>query len=117
MDGLGGTLPFGPAAQTATVPGFQITIVEGPNAGTTWVAPGDRCSIGSHPSNDLAVSPSTSRPSRAFTALRDYLERCLVLEEVVPVDDAIAAANAAAPAATAGGAATRARSSRSIRAR
>jgi transcriptional regulator with GAF, ATPase, and Fis domain len=62
MDGLGGTLPFGPAAQTATVPGFQITIVEGPNAGTTWVAPGDRCSIGSHPSNDLTVDePTVSR--------------------------------------------------------
>jgi transcriptional regulator with GAF, ATPase, and Fis domain len=62
MDEMGGTLPFGPGAQVAMVPGFQITIVEGPNAGTTWVAPGDRCSIGSHPSNDLTVDePTVSR--------------------------------------------------------
>jgi two-component system, NtrC family, response regulator GlrR len=38
---------------------FQVTVTEGPSAGTTWAQAAERCAIGSHPSNDLVIEDST----------------------------------------------------------
>jgi DNA-binding NtrC family response regulator len=41
---------------------FHLTVVEGASAGRNWESSADRCSIGSHPSNDLVLEdPSVSR--------------------------------------------------------
>ena len=41
---------------------FRVTVVAGTAAGTTWQAGAERCAIGSHPSNDLAIDdPTVSR--------------------------------------------------------
>jgi len=41
---------------------FVIEVVAGPDAGKSFVADGERCAIGSHPSNDLAIGdPTVSR--------------------------------------------------------
>src|SRR5262249_32488530 len=45
-----------------TVRRFSLAIMEGVAAGTVWESSGDRCSIGSHPSNDLVIEdPTVSR--------------------------------------------------------
>ena len=52
----------GPVGARTTVRRFSLTVVEGPGAGATWQSTGDRCSIGSHPRNDLVVDdPTVSR--------------------------------------------------------
>jgi DNA-binding NtrC family response regulator len=38
---------------------FRLTVAEGPETGRTWESTGDRCSIGSHESNDLVLSDDT----------------------------------------------------------
>jgi DNA-binding NtrC family response regulator len=38
---------------------FRLVTVDGADAGKTWASDGDRCSIGSHPSNDLVLKDST----------------------------------------------------------
>jgi two-component system, NtrC family, response regulator GlrR len=38
---------------------FRIVGLDGPAAGQTWASKGDRCSIGSHPSNDVVLDDST----------------------------------------------------------
>ena len=44
------------------VPGFRLTVVEGPKAGRVWESSGDRCSIGQHAGNDLVLEePTVSR--------------------------------------------------------
>jgi two-component system response regulator GlrR len=41
---------------------FRVTVTAGAAAGTTWQADAERCAIGSHPSNDLAIDdPTVSR--------------------------------------------------------
>jgi transcriptional regulator with PAS, ATPase and Fis domain len=41
---------------------FRLRVLEGPAAGVTFVSTGPRCSIGSHPSNDLVIDdPTVSR--------------------------------------------------------
>src|SRR5262245_28745605 len=58
------TLPFGAAEdiESPDVTRFRISIVEGPQAGKSWESGTDRCSIGSHPSNDLVIEdPTVSR--------------------------------------------------------
>ncbi|MDQ3335125.1 MAG: sigma 54-interacting transcriptional regulator [Myxococcota bacterium] len=41
---------------------FRVTVVAGTAAGATWQAAAERCAIGSHPSNDLAIDdPTVSR--------------------------------------------------------
>jgi two-component system, NtrC family, response regulator GlrR len=34
---------------------FVLEVVEGPTAGLQWTSQGDRCALGSHPSNDLVI--------------------------------------------------------------
>jgi pSer/pThr/pTyr-binding forkhead associated (FHA) protein len=53
------TLPLGPGAGGPLVPGFRLTVVEGPRPGHHWDSPADRCSIGSHPSNDMSFDEPT----------------------------------------------------------
>jgi two-component system, NtrC family, response regulator GlrR len=44
------------------IPGFQLMVLEGPAPGDHWESQGDRCSIGSHPSNDWCIDePTVSR--------------------------------------------------------
>src|SRR6185436_4120937 len=44
------------------VPGFRLTVVDGPKAGRVWESSADRCSIGQHPGNDLVLEePTVSR--------------------------------------------------------
>jgi DNA-binding NtrC family response regulator len=51
-----------PAAAPATVRRFRLTVIEGPARGVTWESTGDRCSIGSHHSNNLIIDdPTVSR--------------------------------------------------------
>jgi two-component system, NtrC family, response regulator GlrR len=38
---------------------FRLTVVEGPAQGTTWESTSERCSIGSHHSNDLVIEDAT----------------------------------------------------------
>ena len=38
---------------------FRLTVLEGPAAGATFSSTGPRCSIGSHPSNDLVIDDPT----------------------------------------------------------
>jgi len=41
---------------------FRVEVSAGPSAGTSWAKPAERCAIGSHPSNDLAIDdPTVSR--------------------------------------------------------
>jgi two-component system, NtrC family, response regulator GlrR len=41
---------------------FRLAVVKGPQGGVSWESGTDRCSIGSHPSNDLVISdPTVSR--------------------------------------------------------
>ena len=37
------------------VRGFQLEVVDGPQAGSSWQSEGDRASVGSHESNDLVI--------------------------------------------------------------
>jgi two-component system response regulator GlrR len=56
------TLPYEHARRPGDLPTvrrFRLTVVEGPNAGTTWESASDVCSIGSHPLNDFPVEDST----------------------------------------------------------
>jgi two-component system response regulator GlrR len=53
------THPLGPEPAASSVPGFRLVVVEGARAGERWESPADRCSIGSHPSNDFCVDEST----------------------------------------------------------
>jgi two-component system, NtrC family, response regulator GlrR len=58
------TLPFGApdSIEPLAVTRFRISVVEGPHAGRSWESGTDRCSIGSHPSNDLVIEdPTVSR--------------------------------------------------------
>ncbi len=46
----------------ARVRRFRLQVLEGPAAGATWESSGERCAVGSHPSNDLVVDdPTVSR--------------------------------------------------------
>jgi two-component system, NtrC family, response regulator GlrR len=46
----------------ASVERFHLTVVDGPRRGLTWDSQGDRCGIGSHPSNELVIDePTVSR--------------------------------------------------------
>jgi transcriptional regulator with PAS, ATPase and Fis domain len=48
--------------KTVTIARFSLQVVDGPRKGTVWHSSGDRCSIGSHPSNDLVIEdPTVSR--------------------------------------------------------
>src|SRR5678816_77533 len=50
------------AGTPARVRRFRLQVSEGPAAGTAWESTGERCAIGSHPSNDLVVDdPTVSR--------------------------------------------------------
>ena len=52
----------GRAGAQTIVRRFSLRVVEGPAVGATWQSTGDRCSIGSHPRNDLVVEdPTVSR--------------------------------------------------------
>ena len=52
----------GPVATGLLVQRFRLQIEEGPQRGQVWESSGDRCSIGSHPSNDLVLDdPTVSR--------------------------------------------------------
>jgi DNA-binding NtrC family response regulator len=59
------TRPYAPAQRTpelAAVRRFVLTVVEGPGTGTVWDSVSDACSLGSHPSNDMALEdPTVSR--------------------------------------------------------
>ena len=59
------TRPYAPAQRApelAAVRRFVLTVVEGPGAGTVWDSVSDVCSLGSHPSNDVALEdPTVSR--------------------------------------------------------
>jgi DNA-binding NtrC family response regulator len=56
------TTPLGAKARSGLVPGFRLTVVEGAGAARVWESSADRASIGSHPSNDLALDePTVSR--------------------------------------------------------
>jgi two-component system, NtrC family, response regulator GlrR len=49
-------------AAPSTVARFRLVTVEGPAPGALWESTSDRCSIGSHPSNDLVIEdPTVSR--------------------------------------------------------
>jgi DNA-binding NtrC family response regulator len=58
-----------PTLELASRPGgpisvrsFSLSVLEGDARGLEWTSSGDRCSIGSHPSNDLVLSdPTVSR--------------------------------------------------------
>jgi DNA-binding NtrC family response regulator len=41
-----------------TVRRFRVSVVEGTATGTSWTSDSDRCSIGSHPANDVVVDDS-----------------------------------------------------------
>ena len=49
----------GDALDTGGVRGFCLVVEEGPGAGAQWRSAGDRCSVGSHPSNDLVIDDPT----------------------------------------------------------
>jgi len=56
--------PTGPASATdlpadIQYQGFSLTVLEGADAGTTWNSSSVKCSIGSHPSNDLTLKDKT----------------------------------------------------------
>jgi two-component system, NtrC family, response regulator GlrR len=38
---------------------FRVTVTGGPGKGASWSKPAERCAIGSHPSNDLAINDAT----------------------------------------------------------
>jgi DNA-binding NtrC family response regulator len=59
----GATAPLGePASPAAAVRRFRLVLLEGDRAGTAWTSSAARCSIGSHPSNDLVLDdPTVSR--------------------------------------------------------
>jgi two-component system response regulator GlrR len=47
---------------SATVERFHLAVVDGPRRGLAWDSEGDRCGIGSHPSNELVIDePTVSR--------------------------------------------------------
>ena len=39
--------------------GFSLSVLEGPDAGASWMSSSVQCSIGSHPSNDLTLKDKT----------------------------------------------------------
>ena len=53
------TQELGADVVAPAVRGFTLTVVEGPGAGTTFQATGERCSLGSAPSNDLVIDDTT----------------------------------------------------------
>ncbi len=53
------TQELGADVAPPAVRGFTLTVVEGPAAGTTFQATGERCSLGSAPSNDLVIDDTT----------------------------------------------------------
>ncbi len=64
MADLGKTLPLSSATDGTgpQVPGFRLTIVEGPKVGRVWESSSESCSIGSHVGNDLVIEePTVSR--------------------------------------------------------
>ena len=50
--------PYGVASH-GIVQRFVLEVVEGPRCVAVWESIADRCSIGSHPSNDLALDDKT----------------------------------------------------------
>ena len=55
------TRPSGSAKRRA-IRRFRVTVTRGPAKGATWAVPAERCAVGSHPSNDLAITdPTVSR--------------------------------------------------------
>ncbi len=62
-DGAGAaTLGCAEASARTGVRRFSLAVVEGPALGVRWQSSGDRCSLGSHPRNDLIVDdPTVSR--------------------------------------------------------
>ena len=64
-------------AELPTPPALRRFVLENVATGQRWDAPGERCSIGSHPSNDFVVDERTvsrfhceieMRPDGAWTA-------------------------------------------------
>jgi DNA-binding NtrC family response regulator len=60
-EGLQVTQPHGTrrGLEPASVRRFRLTVLEGPAVGTVWESGADRCSIGSHPLNDLVLDEET----------------------------------------------------------
>ncbi|TMQ02228.1 MAG: FHA domain-containing protein [Deltaproteobacteria bacterium] len=50
---------------------FRLTVLEGPAAGATFSSTGPRCSIGSHPSNDLVIDDPTVSRFHSEIAIED----------------------------------------------
>jgi DNA-binding NtrC family response regulator len=61
LGGLHVTRPHGSrrGLDSTSVRRFRLTVVEGPQPGATWESGADRCSIGSHPLNDLVLDDET----------------------------------------------------------
>ncbi len=55
------TLPFGSnrVPNDLAVQRFRLVVVDGPDRGRAWDSEADRCSVGSHPSNDFIVEDGT----------------------------------------------------------
>ncbi len=55
------TQPHGPRRRLdpASVRRFRLTVVEGPLPGAVWESGADRCSLGSHPLNDVVLDDET----------------------------------------------------------
>src|SRR5437870_4661279 len=50
------------AQALGSVERFHLAVVDGPRRGLTWDSEGDRCAIGSHPSNEWVIDePTVSR--------------------------------------------------------
>jgi DNA-binding NtrC family response regulator len=49
------TEPVDPLPAGVSVQRFELRVVEGPLVGKSWTSSGDRCSVGSHDSNDLVI--------------------------------------------------------------
>nr|WP_239470921.1 sigma 54-interacting transcriptional regulator [Archangium violaceum] len=60
-EGLQVTRPHGTrrGMEPSSVRRFRLTVLEGPSPGTVWESGADRCSIGSHPLNDLVLDDET----------------------------------------------------------
>src|SRR5262249_3805537 len=56
------TEPLAAEEARTAVRRFQLTVVEGTRVGVSWESTADRCSLGSHASNDFVIEdPSVSR--------------------------------------------------------
>ena len=78
-----------------TVRQFRLTVLDGPAKGLKWSSTSDRCSIGSHPSNDLVIDdPAVSRfhcelsIERGRAHLRDLQSSNGTISEGIQIVDA-----------------------------